>query len=251
MGDRVLVIGGSRGTGLLTAHLLLERGHRVRVLARDPAEAAPRLNPTIELIAGDITKPDTLGPAVQDANAIVFTAGVHSGRIARESLVRATDYQGVLNTLAAARDKEFAGRFLYMNSIGVTTQSPAARLLNFLKRNTLIWRRRVEEKISSQRPGLHDHSCGLPHGSPKRPTGGASESGGLASGTPPSHRPRRCRGGIRGGHAAPPCIAGYVRDRVGKRPSRRRLGCAIEPLAARCISTLQGSMGAPLSNPRG
>ena len=147
MGDRVLVIGGTRGTGLLTAHLLLECGHRVRVLARDPAEAAPRLHPTIELIAGDITKPDTLGFAVQGANAIVFTAGVHSGRIARESLVRATDYQGVLNTLAAARDKEFAGRFLYMNSIGVTTQSPAARLLNFLKRNTLIWRRRVEEKI--------------------------------------------------------------------------------------------------------
>lgn len=147
MGDRVLVIGGTRGTGLLTAHLLLERGHRVRVLARDPAEAALRLNPTIELIAGDITKPDTLGPAVQGATTIVFTAGVHSGRIARESLVRATDYQGVLNTLAAARETGFGGRFLYMNSIGVITPSPAASLLNFLKRNTLIWRQRVEEKI--------------------------------------------------------------------------------------------------------
>lgn len=147
MGDRVLVIGGTRGTGLLTAHLLLERGHRVRVLARDPAEAELRLNPIIELIAGDITKPDTLGPVVQGATTIVFTAGVHSGRIARESLVRATDYQGVLNTLAAARETGFGGRFLYMNSIGVTTPSLAASLLNFLKRNTLIWRRRAEEKI--------------------------------------------------------------------------------------------------------
>jgi uncharacterized protein YbjT (DUF2867 family) len=147
MGDRVLVIGGTRRTGLLTAQLLLQRGHRVRVLARDPAEAAPRLNPAIELVAGDITKPDTLGPAVRGASAIVFTAGVHSGRIARESLVRATDYQGVLNTLAAARETGFGGRFLYMNSIGVTTPSVAASLLNFLKRNTLIWRRRVEEKI--------------------------------------------------------------------------------------------------------
>lgn len=53
----------------------------------------------------------------------------------------------MLNTLAAARDQKFGGRFLYMNSIGVTTPSPAARLLNFLKRNTLIWRRRAEEKI--------------------------------------------------------------------------------------------------------
>lgn len=149
MSVRALVIGGTRGTGLLIAQLLLQRGYRVRVLARDPAEAAARLGPNVEVVAGDITKPATLGPAVRDVESIIFTAGVHSGRIAPESLVRETDYQGVLNTLVAVREVEFRGRFLYMNSIGVNTPSLAASLLNLLKRNTLVWRQRVEDDIRS------------------------------------------------------------------------------------------------------
>ncbi len=147
MNDQVLVIGGTRGTGLLIARLLLRHGYRVRVLARDPTRAAPRLGSAVDVVAGDITKPDTLSPAVHGARHIIFTAGVHSGRIARESLVKMTDYQGVLNTLAVARSVGFSGRFLYLNSIGVTTSSLTADLLNFLKRNTLVWRRRVEDEI--------------------------------------------------------------------------------------------------------
>jgi uncharacterized protein YbjT (DUF2867 family) len=145
--DRVLVIGGTRRTGFLTAQALLQREFAVRVLARDPSEAAQRLSPQVEVVGGDITKPATLFAAVQGVRHIIFTAGVHSGRIARESLVRETDYQGVLNTLAAAAKTGFAGRFLYMNSIGVTTPSLAASVLNLLKRNTLVWRRRVEDRI--------------------------------------------------------------------------------------------------------
>jgi uncharacterized protein YbjT (DUF2867 family) len=145
--DLVLVIGGTRGAGLLVARLLLRHGYRVRALARDPARAAPRLGSAVDVIAGDITKPDTLFPAVQGASHIIFTAGVQSGRIAPESLVKTTDYQGVLNTLTAARSEGFGGRFLYMNSIGVNTPSLTASLLNFLKRNTLIWRRHVEDEI--------------------------------------------------------------------------------------------------------
>ena len=55
------------------------------------------------MVAGDITRPETLPPAVQAADHIVFTAGVHSGRYAPERLVKSTDHDGVLNTLAAAR----------------------------------------------------------------------------------------------------------------------------------------------------
>jgi uncharacterized protein YbjT (DUF2867 family) len=150
--EPVLVIGGTRGTGLLIARLLLLRGYRVRVLARDPARAATQLDPAIEVVTGDLTKRETLPAAVSGASHIVFTAGVHSGRYAPESLVKATDYQGVLDTLTAARSVGFAGRFVYLNSIGVTRPSLAATLLNLFKRNTLVWRRRVEEEI--RRSGL-------------------------------------------------------------------------------------------------
>lgn len=87
-GDRVLVIGGTRGAGLRIARLLCERRYRVRVLARDPARAAAELGPLFEVVAGDLTKPDTLSPAVRGADHIVFTAGVPSGRYASERLVK-------------------------------------------------------------------------------------------------------------------------------------------------------------------
>lgn len=145
--DRLLVIGGTRGTGLLIARLSQARGQRVRVLARDPARAAHELGPAFDVVAGDLTKPDTLPKAVQGIDHIVFTAGAPSGRYAPERLVRQTDYQGVIETMAAARAANFRGRFLYLNSIGITTPSPAAIFINLLKRNTLVWRRRVEDDI--------------------------------------------------------------------------------------------------------
>ena len=143
----VLVVGGTRGTGLLIAQLLFQRGYRVRVLARDPVRARADLGEGVEVVAGDITEPETLPPAVQGADHIVFTAGARSGRYAPESLVKATDHDGVLNTLAAARSVGFAGRFVYLNSIGIATWSVSAMLINLLKRNTLVWRRRVEHEI--------------------------------------------------------------------------------------------------------
>jgi uncharacterized protein YbjT (DUF2867 family) len=149
MSARVLVVGGTHGTGLLIARLLQERGYRVRVLARDPAGASARLGPAIEVVAGDITKPETLPAAVRDIDHIVFTAGIHSATYAPEAAVKMTDHDGVLNTLAAAHAAGLRGRFLYMNSIGIETWSISAMLINLLKRNTLLWRRRVEQAIRS------------------------------------------------------------------------------------------------------
>lgn len=144
---RVLVIGGTKGAGLLIARLLHGRGFQVRVLARNPARAAAELGASFEVIAGDLTEANTLPPAVADIDHIVFTAGAPSGRYAPEGLVKATDYQGVVDTLAAARQAGLPGRFVYLNSIGVAAPSLAGTLINLLKRNTLVWRRRVERDI--------------------------------------------------------------------------------------------------------
>jgi uncharacterized protein YbjT (DUF2867 family) len=144
--ERILVIGGTSGTGLLIARRLFRETYRVRILARDPDRARlPERG--VEIIRGDLTRPETLLPAVDGVDHIVFTAGVASARYAPERLVRQTDYQGVLDTLAAARQTGFRGRFLYMNSIGMKTRSVSAWLINLLKRNTLVWRRKVEEEL--------------------------------------------------------------------------------------------------------
>ncbi len=143
----ILVIGGTRGTGLLIAQLLHQKSQSVRVLARDRARALGLFNPSVQVVEGDVTKAQTLGPAIKGAKHIIFTAGCRSGYPVREPQVRTVEYEGVLNTLAAARQLGFAGRFLYMNSSGLTTSSLFATLLNLWKGNTLIWRRRIEEQI--------------------------------------------------------------------------------------------------------
>lgn len=149
---RVLVIGGTRGTGFLIAQRLVARGYRVRVLARDPASLRGRLDASVEIVQGDITDPKTLAPAMQSVDHIIFTAGVRSGKLAREAIVKLTDYQGPLNALAAARQVGFRGRFIYLNSVGINRDSWAAWLLNRIKGNTLRWRRVVEDEI--RRSGL-------------------------------------------------------------------------------------------------
>jgi uncharacterized protein YbjT (DUF2867 family) len=147
--NRVLVVGGTRGTGRLIARLLHERSHAVRVLARDPVKASAELDSAIEVVAGDLTQADTLPPALRNVDHIIFTAGAPSGRYAPERLVKATDFDGVIDTLAAAQSTGFRGRFIYLNSIGIKTPSLAGFLINLLKRNTLVWRRHVEDKIRS------------------------------------------------------------------------------------------------------
>ena len=144
--QRVLVIGATRGTGYLIVNLLLQDGYQVRALARNEAKAKEKLSSPVEIVVGDITKPNTLQRAMRDVDDIIFTAGV-TQRPASERLIISTEYEGVKNTLAAARDAAFNGRFLYMTSIGVTKSSLVATLLNLVKRNTLKWRKLAEEQI--------------------------------------------------------------------------------------------------------
>ncbi|MFC3077787.1 SDR family oxidoreductase [Phenylobacterium terrae] len=143
----VLVIGGTRGAGLRIVERLVAGDRTVRVLARDPAAARSRLPGGVEVVAGDLTRPETLEPAVRGAAHLVFTAGAPSGRYAPERVVKATDYDGVLHTLASLGRTGFTGRFVYLNSMGVTRPSIWAMLINLLKRNTLDWRRRAEAAI--------------------------------------------------------------------------------------------------------
>ena len=143
----VLVIGGTRGTGLLIVHYLQRQGVPVRVLARNPQSARARLGPTFELITGDITQQDTIPRALEGATHVVFTAGCRSGRPTTETHIRETEYQGVVNTLTAAQRVGFRSRFLYMTASGVTSHSWATVLLNLYKGNTLVWRERAEHEI--------------------------------------------------------------------------------------------------------
>jgi uncharacterized protein YbjT (DUF2867 family) len=74
-GRRVLVIGatGTIGNQVVT-QLLLDDNFSVRAMSRHPASAA--LPPAVDVIAGDLTSPESLDPALRDVDAvfIVWTA---------------------------------------------------------------------------------------------------------------------------------------------------------------------------------
>jgi uncharacterized protein YbjT (DUF2867 family) len=142
----ILVIGATRGTGKEIVSRLARDGVPVRALARDLSSARDALGGQAEVVHGDITKPETLRPAIDGASHIIFTAGV-TKRPASERSIIAVEYDGVRNTLDAARASSFRGRFLYMTAMGVARHSIESFVLNAVKGNTLHWRRRAEHLI--------------------------------------------------------------------------------------------------------
>ncbi|HEX2078261.1 MAG TPA: SDR family oxidoreductase [Longimicrobium sp.] len=150
-GERVLVIGATQGTGCHIVRRLLRDGYAVRVLARNQGKAKDRFGDSAEIVQGDVTRRETLPPALAGIDHLILTAGVTT-RTAAQALVKATVYDGTLNVLAAARQAGLAGRFMYMGAIGTTRGSVTSFALNLVKGNTLRWRRLGEEEI--RRSGL-------------------------------------------------------------------------------------------------
>ena len=110
----VLVVGATGSIGRLVVKEAGKRGHAVRALARDARKAA-RLFPGVEVVAGDLTAPDTLTQAVDGVDAIVFTHGSDGGgKVGAEQI----DYGGVRNVLAALGGRSV--RVALMTAIGVT-----------------------------------------------------------------------------------------------------------------------------------
>jgi 3-oxoacyl-[acyl-carrier protein] reductase len=105
MSRRWIVTGGSRGVGLATARLAIERGDRVAVLARriDNDELQQQLGANALAIATDVTDPDQVRSAVQrvasvwgGVDVLVNNAGLHRGR--RLHKLDLNDWNAVLNT---------------------------------------------------------------------------------------------------------------------------------------------------------
>jgi uncharacterized protein YbjT (DUF2867 family) len=151
----VLVVGASGSIGRLVVDEAVRKGHAVRALARDPRKAR-RLFPDVEVVAGDLTRPDTLTAAVDGVDAIVFTHGSDGGGKAG---AEAVDYGGVRSVLAALAGRSV--RIALMTAIGVTNGE------GDYNRQTEAhdWKRRGERLVRTSglpytivRPGWFDYN---------------------------------------------------------------------------------------------
>ncbi len=120
----ILVTGAAGYLGNQTVKRLVARGEPVRALVRKRSKASLRLKSVadqVEIIEGDVTRPDSLAPAMQGARAVI-----HYVAIAMEKggqTYEAVNYQGTVNLLQAA---EAAGvtRFINMSQNGARGDLP-------------------------------------------------------------------------------------------------------------------------------
>ena len=105
---KILVVGATGRVGGAVVELLLEAGFEVRALVRSPEKGERVRSLGAELVVGDATAPDTLGPAVQACAGIFSALSAGPGRGAPEDI----EYWGNLNLLSAARSVG-VGRFVY------------------------------------------------------------------------------------------------------------------------------------------
>ena len=85
----ILVTGATGTIGTEVVKLLLAAGRKVRVLARDPAKAA-KLGDGVEVVQGDLDKPETLTGAFQGVSQLFLLAtGEELARLERNALAAA------------------------------------------------------------------------------------------------------------------------------------------------------------------
>jgi uncharacterized protein YbjT (DUF2867 family) len=109
---KVLVVGATGRVGGAAVRDLLEAGFEVRVLVRLAEKGVSLHALGAEVAVGDVTVPDTLGPAVWGCSGIFSALGSGFGRGAPQTV----EYQGNLDLLSAARSAG-VGRFVYSSAL--------------------------------------------------------------------------------------------------------------------------------------
>jgi len=117
--------GGFVGSHLLPA--LLDAGHHVTAIVRSEASGArirrrlsARQADAVETRAGDVTRPDTIAPALAGVEAVVHLAALPRD-FDRGASLRLVNTEGTRNLLAAAREAGVR-RFVHLGALGVADE---------------------------------------------------------------------------------------------------------------------------------
>ena len=109
----ILITGATGKVGSRLAKRLVQHGHTVRALVRDPARATDLSDHGIHLIPGDLMQPDSLPAAVNGVEAVVHCAAFFRGATPEEA--HAVNHQGTQHLAHAARAAGM-GRFVFTST---------------------------------------------------------------------------------------------------------------------------------------
>jgi NAD(P)-dependent dehydrogenase (short-subunit alcohol dehydrogenase family) len=139
MSNEVLVIGGTRGTGELVVKQLIKQGCPCTVLARNVAKAQGLFGDAVNIVYGDVTRPDSLEKVLAPAfAAIVYTVDITGGIggrgfFADRQQVMDVVYGGVVNVVNALQAQDFNNHFVLLTTLGLKKPSLIMKLLNIIK----------------------------------------------------------------------------------------------------------------------
>lgn len=142
-----VVFGATSGTGTEIVRQLVAAGRPVRVAARNVAKARALFGDAVEIVEVDLLAPgESLETSLTGVSHVLFTAGVPR-HPAGEALVRATEHDGTLAVLEAAKRSGFRGRFVYLTTLGLQRRNLWMSLLDTFKWNLAAWRLRTEDAM--------------------------------------------------------------------------------------------------------
>ena len=116
---KILVAGGTGFVGSAIVHALRARELEVRVLARRAESASHLAALGAELVPGDLTKPETLAPAIAGCTHVVNLVAILKGR---PDDFRRVMTEGTAALLEAAKAAGIV-RFVQMSALGTTERS--------------------------------------------------------------------------------------------------------------------------------
>jgi uncharacterized protein YbjT (DUF2867 family) len=126
-GGKILVAGATGRVGGAAVRLLPEAGFEPRALVRDAQKGESlRARAGVEVVAGDVTRPETLGPALAGCAGVFSALAGGPGRGGAEEV----EYRGNVNLLSAAREAG-VGRFVYNSALLVN--HPLAQSVDSLR----------------------------------------------------------------------------------------------------------------------
>jgi len=114
---RVAIIGGTGFVGGYLVDALLAEGHNVNTLVRPGSEGKLR-SETVQAVSGDLSSRDALQETLVGCDAVVYNVGILREFPRQGITFEQTQYQGVVDTVAAAKEAGVS-RMLLMSAIGV------------------------------------------------------------------------------------------------------------------------------------
>ncbi len=137
---KAFVAGATGETGRRIVAELVKREIPVKALVRDMETAQQILPPTVELVTGDVLKPDTFATAIRDCTVVLCATGAKpSFEITGPYQV---DYQGTKNLVDVAKAQGIE-HFVLVTSLCVSQFFHPLNLFWLI----LVWKKQAEEYL--------------------------------------------------------------------------------------------------------